>query len=86
VVVVAVGRIYVRREHNDEEHPMSGDPIDVGPVELTGLSSADVQALGDSVLGHVVRRRVEVQAHVGAQADVGAQAVREPIAAFTDSM
>ena len=57
---------------------MGDDLIDVDSIDATGLSSAQVQALGDSVLGHALRRVIEDRA------DAGPPAGREPIAAFTD--
>jgi FXSXX-COOH protein len=54
------------------------DLIDVGSVDATALSLAQVQALGDSALGHALRRMIEDRA------DAGPPAGREPVAAFTD--
>jgi FXSXX-COOH protein len=51
-----------------------------GSVDATGLSLTQVQALGNSVLGHAVRRVIDDHANGGQSSG------REPIAAFTDCL
>jgi FXSXX-COOH protein len=53
--------------------------MDVGTVDVKKLSAADVDALGDSVLAHAVRRMRQAD-------DAGRAQVGEPIAAFQDCM
>lgn len=61
---------------------MSDDLTDTDTVavDVSGLCGPDVQALGDSVLGHAVRR-----AHA-AEGGGGVSAAGGPIAAFQDSL
>jgi FXSXX-COOH protein len=54
------------------------DLINGGSVDEIGLSLTQVQALGDSVLGHALRRVIE------GHADGAPSSSREPIAAFND--
>jgi hypothetical protein len=54
---------------------MSDDAIDIGGLDLTGLAAANVATLGDSVLGHALRRALAASE---ANRDPGAV---EPIAA-----
>lgn len=54
---------------------MDGDLVDVDVVDVTGLTPADVEDLGESSLGHAVRR---ILAAVDREED--------PVAAFQDSM
>ena len=51
--------------------------MDVGPIDLGGLSPTDADSLGDSALAHAVRRVLVADSS-------GPAAAAEPIAAFQD--
>lgn len=54
---------------------MSGDLIDVDMVKVVGLTPTDVAELGESCLGHAVRRIFAV-----------VDGDEDPVAAFQDSL
>jgi hypothetical protein len=54
---------------------MTDEPVDIAIIEVGKLSPADMDSLGDSVLGAALRRL---------EADDGASETSTPIASFSD--
>lgn len=56
------------------------EPADIGPVDLGWLTPADIDVLGDHVLGHAVRRRLKNDGDEGTLRDI------ESIAAYEQGL
>ena len=56
--------------------------VDLGVVQIGWMSPAEVEELGDTVLGHAVRRRRSIEAEGNARGF----GVSTSIAAFNDSV
>lgn len=69
------------QERKGRRMQVTDEQIDTSTIEVGRLSSADVEELGESVLGGAVRRRLKE-----GEGSVGVWSASNPIAAFQDSI